>query len=123
MNYILLINNKLNLGQTPVIEADKPLYTNVKKLQKLVKISSLLCLVLCTQEKMLWSVSGDWLECSGWTTVVLLSQIVALLQVVQLILSFPHPIFIKQRYIYIYIYAYLFSGSYLPSGKKSIQTI
>ena len=21
-------------------------------------------------EKMLWSVSGDWLECSGWTTVV-----------------------------------------------------
>lgn len=68
--------NYLNPGQTPVIVADQPLFTLAKKLQwkfpqtELGEDSFLVTLGPMHTEKMLWSVSGDWLNGSGWTTAL-----------------------------------------------------
>ena len=68
--------NHLNPGQTPVIVADQPLFTLAKKLQwkfpqtDLSEDSFVVTLGPMHTEKMLWSVSGDWLEGSGWTTAL-----------------------------------------------------
>lgn len=66
----------LNPGQTPVMEADQPLFTLAKKLQwkfphtELGENSFLVTLGAMHTEKMLWNVSGDWLDGSGWTTAI-----------------------------------------------------
>ncbi len=66
----------LNPGQTPVMVADQPLFTLAKKLQwKFPQTdhgedSFLVTLGAMHTEKMLWSVSGDWLNGSGWTTAL-----------------------------------------------------
>ena len=66
----------LNPGQTPVMVADEPLFTLAKKLQwKFPQTdhgedSFLVTLGAMHTEKMLWSVSGDWLNGSGWTTAL-----------------------------------------------------
>ncbi|KAL7395746.1 hypothetical protein ABVT39_022389 [Epinephelus coioides] len=66
----------LNPGQTPVMVADQPLFTLAKKLQwkfplaELGEDSFLVTLGPMHTEKMLWSVSGDWLDGSRWTTAL-----------------------------------------------------
>ncbi len=66
----------LNPGQTPVMVADQPLFTLAKKLQwKFPQTdhgedSYLVTLGAMHTEKMLWGVSGDWLDGSGWTTAL-----------------------------------------------------
>ena len=66
----------INPGQSPVITADQPLYTLAKKLQwkhhnsEISEESLLVMLGPMHTEKMLWSVSGDWLDGSGWTTAL-----------------------------------------------------
>ena len=56
--------------------ADQPLYTLAKKLQwkfpdtEYGEDSFLVMLGPMHTEKMLWSVSGNWLDGSGWTTAV-----------------------------------------------------
>ena len=68
--------NYLNPGQTLVMVADQPLFTLAKKLQwkfpqtQLGEDSFLVILGPMHTEKMLWSVSGDWLDGSGWTTAI-----------------------------------------------------
>lgn len=58
--------------------ADQPLFTLAKKLQwkfsqtELGEDSFLVTLGSMYIEKMLWSVSGDWLDGSGWTTALTL---------------------------------------------------
>ena len=76
MNVLRQTINYLNPGQTPVMVADQPLFTLAKKLQwkfpqtELGENSFLVTLGPMHTEKMLWSVSGDWLDGSGWTTVL-----------------------------------------------------
>lgn len=66
----------LNPGQTPVMVADQPLYTLAKRLQwkfsdtDIAEDKYLVMLGAMHTEKMLWTVSGDWLEYSGWTTAI-----------------------------------------------------
>ena len=68
--------NYINPGQTPVMEADQPLFTLAKQLQwknpqtELGEDSFLVTLGAMHTEKMLWGVSGDWLDGSGWTTAL-----------------------------------------------------
>ena len=68
--------NHLNPGQTPVMVADQPLFTLAKKFQwkfpqtDLSEDSFVVTLGPMHTEKMLRSVSGDWLEGSGWTTAL-----------------------------------------------------
>ena len=68
--------NYINPGQTPVMEADQPLFTLAKKLQWKFPQSDhgedsfLVTLGAMHTEKMLWSLSGDWLNGSGWTTAL-----------------------------------------------------
>ena len=68
--------NHINPGQTPVMEADQPLFTLAKKLQwqnpesEFGESCFLVTLGAMHTEKMLWSVSGDWLDGSGWVTAI-----------------------------------------------------
>ena len=63
-------------NQTPVATADQPLYTIAKKLQwrfpnsEIGENSFLVMLGAMHTEKMLWGVSGNWLDGSGWTTAL-----------------------------------------------------
>ena len=76
MKMLRLAINQINPGQTPVVEADQPLYTLAKKLQWKYpetdqgEDSLLVTLGAMHTEKMLWAVSGDWLDGSGWTTAL-----------------------------------------------------
>ena len=76
MKIIRDATNYLNPNQTPVMVADQPLFFLTKKLQwkfsqtELGEDSFLVILGPMHTEKMLWSVSGDWLDCSGWTTAL-----------------------------------------------------
>ena len=76
MKMIQLCTNKLNPGQTPVMSCDQPIYTIAKKLQwkypdSVIGEDKFLCMIGGLHvEKMLWCVSGDWLDGSGWTTLV-----------------------------------------------------
>ena len=66
----------INPGQTPVMEADQPLFTLAKKLQwknpdtEVGESTFLVTLGAMHTEKMLWSVSGDWLDGSGWVSAI-----------------------------------------------------
>ena len=68
--------NYINPGQTPVMEVDQPLFTLAKKLQwknpgtEFDEESFLVTLGAMHTEKMLWGVSGDWLDGSGWVTAL-----------------------------------------------------
>ena len=68
--------NYINQGQTPVMEVDQPLFTLAKKLQwknpgtEFDEESFLVTLGAMHTEKMLWGVSGDWLDGSGWVTAL-----------------------------------------------------
>ena len=68
--------NNINPGQTPVMVADQPLFTLAKKLQwkypqtEHGEDSFLVTLGAMHTEKMLWGVSGDWLDGGGWITVL-----------------------------------------------------
>ena len=59
----------INPGQTPVFGANQPIFTLAKKLQwknhetENGEGSFLVSLGAMHIEKMLWSVSGDWLDC------------------------------------------------------------
>ena len=64
--------SNINPGQTPVMVADQPLFTLAKKLQwkypqtEHGEDSFLVTLGTMHTETMLWGVSGDWLDGSGW---------------------------------------------------------
>ena len=68
--------NYLNPGQIPVMVAEQSLFMLAKKLQwkfpqtELGEDSFLVILGPMHIEKMLWSLSGDWLDGSGWTTAL-----------------------------------------------------
>ena len=76
MKIIKRTTEYLNPGQTPVIVADQPLFTIAKRLQweyhdsAVSEDNYLVMLGAMHIEKMLWTVSGDWLQCSGWTTAI-----------------------------------------------------
>lgn len=76
MKIIQQITSYLNPGQIPIMVADQPLFTLAKKLQWKFPESAygenslLVMLGPMHTEKMLWSVSGDWLDGSGWTTAL-----------------------------------------------------
>ena len=58
------------------MDADQPLFTLAKPLQwefpdsDIAEDKYLVMLGAMHIEKMMWAVSGDWLQCSGWTTGV-----------------------------------------------------
>ena len=68
--------NNINSGQTPVMVADQPLFTLAEKLQLKYphtehgEDSFLVTLGAMHTEKMLWGVSGDCLDGSGWITAL-----------------------------------------------------
>jgi len=69
------VTNHLNLGQIPVIVADQPLFTIMKKLQWRYPESHgedkfVIMLGAMHIEKMLWEVNGTWFHGSGWTTAI-----------------------------------------------------
>ena len=76
MKVLLQSINNINPGQTPVMVADQALFTLAKKLQWKYpqtahgEDSFLVTLGAIHTEKMLWGVSGDWLDCSGWITAL-----------------------------------------------------
>ena len=64
MDIARAVTSYLNPGQIPVIVADQPLYTIMKKLQWKYPDSH-------GEDKfviMLWEMNGTWLDGSGWTT-------------------------------------------------------
>ena len=73
--------NHINPGQTPVMEADQPLFTGAKKVLWKFKDSDinertfLVTLGAMHTEKMLWGASGNWLDDSGWTTALVNSGV------------------------------------------------
>ena len=75
--------NYINPGQIPVMEADQPRFTLARKLQwknpmtELGEDSFLVTLGAMHTEKMLWAVSGDWLDGSCWVTALTNSSIVS----------------------------------------------
>ena len=80
MNIIAAATKQLNPGQTPVMVADQPLFTLAKKIQ--LKFSDTLgedkfvvMLGALHIEKMLYEILGDWLEGSGWTTLLSVSGV------------------------------------------------
>lgn len=76
MKIICFITENLNPGQTPVMVVDQPLFTLAKRLQwkfndtYIAEDRFLVMLGAMHIEKMLWTVSGDWLDGSGWTTAI-----------------------------------------------------
>lgn len=76
MKMIVSTTNHLNPGQTPVMVCDQPLFTIAKRLQwrhpntDIGEAKFLVMIGAMHVEKMLWSVSGDWLDQSGWTSVI-----------------------------------------------------
>ena len=65
----------LNLGQTPIMEADQPIYTLAKKMQlafpeEFGEDKFIVILGGMHTEKMLEDVLGVWLDGSGWTAAV-----------------------------------------------------
>ena len=65
----------LNPRQTPILEADQPLYALCKKLQwkfpsSVGEDECLLMLGTMHTEKMVYTLLGDWLSGSGWTTLL-----------------------------------------------------
>ena len=65
----------LNAGQTPILEADQPLYDLCKKLQwkypdTVGEKKWLLMIGAMHTEKMIYSLLGDWLSGSGWTVAL-----------------------------------------------------
>ena len=111
--------NKIELTSR-IIEADQPLYTIAKKTQckypdsEIGEDSFFVMLSAMHTEKMLWSVSGDRLECSGWTTVVTNSGVAT---------SGTADSFLSASHICKTMYMHTVSVAALPSGEKSIQTI
>ena len=77
MQVIIKTTNHLNTGQTPVMAVDQPLYAIAKRLQWQFPQSSiaedkfLVMLGAMHVEKVLWTCAGDWLESSGWTTIII----------------------------------------------------
>jgi hypothetical protein len=71
----------LNPGQTPVMVVDLPLYTTAKRLQwsrpssNIAEDKFIVMLGGMHIEKMLWTCVGDWLEGSGWITLIINSEI------------------------------------------------
>ncbi|ELU13546.1 hypothetical protein CAPTEDRAFT_218243 [Capitella teleta] len=76
MKVIIKVTNYLNQGQTPVMVGDQPLFTLAKRLQwshpnsEISEGKFVVMLGALHIEKLLWAVSGDWLDYSGWTTAV-----------------------------------------------------
>ena len=75
MNIVAAVTKQLNPGQTLVMVVDQPLFTLAKKIQW--KFSDILgedkfvvMLGALHTEKMLYEVLGDWLEGSGWTSLL-----------------------------------------------------
>ena len=70
MKVIRQATNYINPGQTPVMKADQPLFALAKQLQWKNPLtehgddSFLVTLEAMHTEKMLWGVSGDWLDYS-----------------------------------------------------------
>ena len=65
----------LNAGQTPILEADQPLYALCKQLQwkypdTVGEKKCLLMIGAMHKEKMIYSLLGDWLSGSGWTVAL-----------------------------------------------------
>ena len=74
------VTNHLNPGQIPVIVADQPLYTLMKRLQWKYPESHgedrcVIMLGAMHIEKMLWEVNGTWFDGSGWTTAITNSRV------------------------------------------------
>jgi hypothetical protein len=74
------VTTHLNPGQTPVIVADQPLYTIMKKLQWKYPASHgedkfVIMLGAMHIEKMLWEMNGTWFNGSGWTTAISNSRV------------------------------------------------
>ena len=75
MNIVAAVTKQLNPGQTPVMVVDQLLFTLAEKIQW--KFSDILgedkfvvMLGALHTEKMLYEVLGDWLEGSGWTSLL-----------------------------------------------------
>ena len=80
MYIAIAVTNHLNPGQTPVIVADQPLFTVMKKLQRrypetVGEHKMVIMLGAMHIEKMLWEVNGSWFEGSGWKTAVTNSRV------------------------------------------------
>lgn len=95
MNIVAAVTKQLNPGQTPVMVADQPLFTLAKKNQWkcsdilgedkfVVKLGAL------HAEKILYEVLGDWLEGSGWTSLLSVSG-VASSGVADSLIKLKHP--------------------------------
>jgi hypothetical protein len=73
---IVEITNHLNPGQPPVMVVDQPLYALAKRLQWQFPDSPIgedrffVFLGAMHIEKMLWTCAGEWLEGSGWATMI-----------------------------------------------------
>ncbi len=82
MNVICAVTNHINPGQTPVMVVDQPLFTIAKKIQwkysdELGENKFVVMLGAMHTEKMLYDSLGDWLDGSGWTSLLTSSGVVS----------------------------------------------
>ena len=80
MDIARAVTSYLNPGQIPVIVADQPLYTIMKKLQWKYPDSHgedkfVIMLGAKHIEKILWEMNGTWFDGSGWTTAITNSSV------------------------------------------------